>query len=129
MKLDFQSLLGQVTDFIKSEATTKTVVGEEFKLGEFSCVPIIKVNMGFGTGGGEGADKEHGHGEGGGAGAGVNILPMGFLVSKGDNVEFIAAQSESGIANAFEKVPDLISKYLDQQAKSSDDSTTKKVEA
>lgn len=58
MELHFEELLGKVTDFIKSEAKTETVVGEQFELGEFKCVPVIKVGMGFGSGGGEGAEPK-----------------------------------------------------------------------
>ena len=60
MDLHFKELLGQITDFIKSEVKTETVVGETFELGEFKCVPVIKVGMGFGSGGGEGADRKTG---------------------------------------------------------------------
>ncbi len=70
MELHFEELLGKITDFIKSEAQTKTIIGEQFQLGEFSCVPVIKVGMGFGSGGGEGRDPKKGEGHGGGVGRG-----------------------------------------------------------
>jgi uncharacterized spore protein YtfJ len=117
MEMDFSSLLSQVTDFIQAEAKAETVVGKEFKLGEFSCVPILRVSMGFGTGGGGGKDsKQGGEGEGGGAGAGVNLEPLGFLVSKGDDIQFVGSKNSKGIAAAFEKMPELLEKYLDQKA-------------
>ncbi|MGB5204796.1 MAG: hypothetical protein WBN63_11455 [Eudoraea sp.] len=47
MELHFEEFLGKITDFIKTEAKTETVVGEQFQLGEFKCVPVIKVGMGF----------------------------------------------------------------------------------
>ena len=84
MELHFEELLGKITDFIKTEAKTETVVGQQFDLGEFKCVPVIKVGMGFGSGGGEGTERKGSKGEGMGAGAGVGIEPIGFLVSKGD---------------------------------------------
>ncbi len=76
MELHFEELLGKITDFIKSEAKTETVVGSQFELGEFKCVPVIKVGMGFGSGGGEGIEPKGRKGEGVGAGAGVGIEPM-----------------------------------------------------
>ena len=82
MELHFEELLGQITDFIKSEAKTETVVGEQFELGEFKCVPVIKVGLGFGSGGGEGAEPKKGKGQGMGAGAGMGIQPIGFLANK-----------------------------------------------
>ena len=59
MEFQFETMLEKITSFMKSEAKTDTVIGKEFKLGEFSCIPVIRVGMGFGTGGGEGDDKNH----------------------------------------------------------------------
>ncbi|WP_299336403.1 GerW family sporulation protein [uncultured Psychroserpens sp.] len=110
MELHFEELLGKITDFIKSEAKTETVVGDQFELGNFKCVPVIKVGMGFGSGGGEGTEAKGKRGEGMGAGAGVGIEPIGFLVSKDDEISFIKAGKSGGLASVFEKVPDLIEK-------------------
>ena len=110
MELHFEELLGKITDFIKSEAKTETVVGDQFELGEFKCVPVIKVGMGFGSGGGDRTEAKGLKGEGMGAGAGVGIEPIGFLVSKDDEISFLAAGKTQGLAAVFEKVPDLIEK-------------------
>ena len=117
MKFHFEELLDKITDFIKSEAKTETIVGTPFKLGEFSCIPVIHVGMGFGTGAAEGDGTKDAHVEGGGAGAGVTIEPIGFLVAKSDKVEFISTKSNVGLTAAFEKVPDLINRYFDLQEK------------
>ena len=68
---------------MKSKAKTQTVVGEAFGLGEFSCIQLIRVGMGFGTSGGEGEAPKEGQGEGVGVGA-MGIEPIGFLVSRDD---------------------------------------------
>ncbi len=112
MELHFEELLGKITEFIKSEAKTETVVGEPFELGSFKCVPVIKVGMGFGSGGGEGTEAKVRKGQGMGAGAGVGIEPIGFLVTKDDEISFLAAGKTRGLAAAFEKVPDLIEKVM-----------------
>lgn len=118
MELKFESLLTQVTDFIKSEARSETIVGQPFKLGEFECIPVIRVGLGFGTGGGEGdAPNKSGHGEGGGLGAGMGIEPIGFLASKGSEISFISTKTNKGLSAAFEKVPDLIDKYFEMKKK------------
>ena len=113
MELHFEEFLGKITDFIKSEAKTDTVIGEEFQLGEFKCIPVIKVGMGFGSGGGEGIEAKARKGQGMGAGAGMGIEPIGFLVTKDDEISFIEAGKAHGLAAAFEKVPDLINKYVE----------------
>lgn len=111
MELHFEELLGKITDFIKSEAKTETVVGEQFKLGEFTCVPVIKVGLGFGSGGAEGVEVKKGKGQGMGAGAGMGVEPIGFLITKGDEISFIEAVKSHGLAAAFEKVPDLLETF------------------
>lgn len=110
MNLHFEELLGQITDFMKSEAKTDTIVGNQFELGEFKCIPVIKVSMGFGSGGGEGMEPKGKKGEGMGAGAGVSMEPIGFLVTRNGEISFLAAGKKHGLAAAFEKVPDLIEK-------------------
>ncbi|MGB5205977.1 MAG: GerW family sporulation protein, partial [Eudoraea sp.] len=74
---------------------------------------VIKVGMGFGSGGGEGTEAKSKKGQGMGAGAGVGIEPIGFLVTKGDEISFLEAGKAHGLAAAFEKVPDLIDKYVE----------------
>ena len=110
MELHLEELLGKITDFMKVEANAETVIGKEFQLGEFKCVPVIKVGMGFGSGGGEGSESKDKKGEGMGAGAGVGIEPLGFLVTREDEISFIEAGKAHGLSAAFEKVPDLIEK-------------------
>ena len=117
MKTNFDDVLSKVTEFLQGEAKTETVVGKEFKLGEFTCVPVIRLGLGFGYGGGEGGDaKQQGHGEGSGAGAGMGIQPIGFLVTRGTEISFIQAHHSKGLSAAFEKVPELIEKFLQKQA-------------
>ncbi len=117
MELHMNELIDRISNFMKAEAKSETVIGEAFKLGEFSCIPVIRVGMGFGAGGGEGDAPKQGHGVGEGAGAGMGIEPIGFLVSKGNEINFISTKSNSGLAAAFEKVPDLLEKYLNARAK------------
>ncbi|WP_298238437.1 GerW family sporulation protein [uncultured Algibacter sp.] len=119
MDLHFEELLSQITDFIKTEAKTETVVGQQFELGQFKCVPVIKVGIGFGSGGGEGMEtKTKGRkGQGAGAGAGIGIEPIGFLVTKDEEISFIDAGKTHGLAAAFEKVPDLIEKVIEKRSK------------
>lgn len=112
MELQFKEMIGQITDFMKSEAKTKTVIGDPFQLGEFSCVPVISVGMGFGSGGGEGNAPKEGRGEGAGVGAGMGIGAIGFLVSREDKISFVSTKTHQGLSAAFEKVPELIEKFM-----------------
>lgn len=117
MEMQLNEMLKQVTEFIEKEANAKTVIGETFKLGEFSCVPVVKMGFGLGSGGGLGHVTKTSDGEGGGAGAGIGLQPVGFLVAKGDNISFIDTAKHTGLSNMFEKVPDLIEKYMKSREK------------
>ena len=118
MEANFDELIGRITDFIKSEARTETVIGESFTLGQFECVPVIRVGMGFGSGGGGGDAPKTGKGEGIGAGAGMGIEPIGFLVTREEEISFLGVtKSSKGMAAAFEKVPDLIEKMMSKKDK------------
>ncbi|WP_111683995.1 GerW family sporulation protein [Winogradskyella tangerina] len=117
MELHLEELLGKITDFMKTEANAETVIGEEFQLGEFKCVPVIKVGMGFGSGGGEGSESKEKKGEGMGAGAGVGIEPLGFLVTRGSEISFIEAGKAHGLSAAFERIPDIIEKIAESRNK------------
>lgn len=117
MNTNYEEVLRRLTDFLKSESSTETVIGKEFSLGAFTCVPVIRLGMGFGFGGGEGdMPGQTGHGEGSGAGAGFGIEPMGFLVSKGQEISFVPTRSSKGLAAAFEKMPDLLEKFMSNRA-------------
>ena len=114
-------VLGKITEFLKSEAKTDTIIGEQFKLGDFTCVPIMSLGMGFGGGGGEGKgnSKQAGDGEGiGSAGAaGMGLTPIGFLATKGNEIQFISAQSGKGLNSVVEKLPNLLEKFFEMNKK------------
>jgi uncharacterized spore protein YtfJ len=109
-------LLATVTDFLKNEANSETVIGKPFQLGEYSCVPVIKIGLGFGYGTGEQKSKDQAASGGVGGGAGVGIAPIGFLCSHGKDISFVPANN-SKLSSLFEKVPELIEKYMAAQAK------------
>lgn len=116
MEIKVDELLDKVSGHVKSMASTDTILGDEFTLGEFTCRPVIKVGTGFGSGTGTGDDpKRKTSGTGGGAAAGIGITPVGFLVAKGDEISFIPSDRKSGLSTLLEKVPDLVEKVADMK--------------
>jgi uncharacterized spore protein YtfJ len=119
MAFNLEETVKQLTDFLKTEAKTETVVGQSFQLGEFTCVPVIKFGLGIGYGSGEGhgdaPGKGKGEGVGGGAGGGMGVEPIGFLTTRGDQISFISTRASKGLSAAFEKVPDLLEKMLEKK--------------
>ena len=121
MSFNFEATVKEITDFFKSEAKTETVVGNSFQLGQFTCVPVIKFGLGLGYGGGEGKGSEQGkasgEGVGGGAGGGMGVEPIGFLVTHNDQISFIPTKTSRGLSAAFEKVPELLEKFMEKKMK------------
>ena len=119
MAFNLEETVKQLTDFLKSEAKTETVIGQSFQLGEFTCIPVIKFGLGVGYGGGEGQGdapgKGKGEGNGGGAGGGMGVEPIGFLTSRGEQISFISTRTNKGLSAVFEKVPDLLEKMMDKR--------------
>ena len=118
MAINLEESIRQLTDFLKSEAKTETVIGQAFQLGEFTCVPVMKFGMGVGYGSGEGhgdAPSGKGEGTGLGAGGGIGVEPIGFLTTRGEHISFIPTQNRRSISEVFEKVPDMISKMMEKK--------------
>lgn len=118
---NLNDVLGTITDFLKSEAKTETIIGQPFKLGEFTCVPVMSIGLGFGGGGGEGKGnaKNTGEGEGTGSGGagGMGLSPIGFLATKGSEIQFISTQANKGLSSVFEKLPTVLEKFFDKTRK------------
>lgn len=118
---NLNDMFGQFTDFLKSEAKTETIIGQQFKLGEFTCVPVMSIGLGFGGGGGEGKGtrdaKMEGEGTGNGGAAGIGMRPIGFLVTKDDEIQFVPAQSSKGFKAILDKIPDFIDKFSEKNKK------------
>ncbi len=122
MNYNSDELVEKMTEFLKNEAKTDTIIGQQFQLGEFTCVPVMSLGMGFGAGGGEGKGgekgKNDGEGHGSGGGAGMGLGPVGFLVTRENEIQFIPAHNPSGLSAAIEKLPDVIGKFMDSKKES-----------
>ncbi|MBA7511574.1 hypothetical protein ES705_03570 [subsurface metagenome] len=111
-------LLDKISEHVKEMTKTETIIGDEFKIGEYTCKPVIRIGVGFGSAGGVGDHpKGKGTGTGGGAGAGVGISPVGFLATKGDEIVFIQAEKNKGLGAVIEKVPDIVEKIMEMKNK------------
>ena len=117
MANNFEETMKTIMDHMNAVAKTGTVIGEHFKLGEFTCVPIIKIGMGFGGGGCTGDESKKAKGTGAGAAGGIGISPIGFLVSRGEKISVISVEKSKGVQVLFDKVPDLLEKLMDMKKK------------
>ncbi len=118
MEINIENLIDKVSEHVKTLASTDTVLGDEFTIGDFTCRPVIKVGTGFGSGAGSGDDpKSKNKGSGAGAGAGIGVTPIGFLVAKGDEISFVPVAKNTALTALLEKVPDLVEKVAEMKNK------------
>lgn len=121
MEVNIEELLDKVSEHVKTLASTETVLGEEFKIGDYTCRPVIKVGTGFGSGAGSGEDPKHkNQGSGGGAAAAMGVVPVGFLVAKGDEIQFISVDKKTALSSLVDKAPDLVEKFVHMKGKEED---------
>jgi uncharacterized spore protein YtfJ len=127
MESNVDILLDKISEHVREMTKTETVLGEEFQLGTYTCKPVIRIGVGFGSAGGSGDHpKGKGTGNGEGAGAGVGVTPVGFLVTKGDEIQFIPTDKGKGLSALINKMPDVVEKVFEMKEKQEKREETKK---
>ncbi len=116
-KHQINEVLGLTMEKLKEMVDVNTVVGTPITTPDgVTVVPISKVSIGFASGGSDFAPKHLSADKpncfGGGTGAGVNIIPVSFLIIKGENVRIINA--DPGPCGPVEKVIDLVPDLVDK---------------
>ena len=116
-------LMGEIVDKVREIADANTIVGQPIVTGEVTIIPISRLSVGVGSGGTEFGSKhklEDNSCFGGGAGAGINLIPVGFLIVKGDSVKLlpVAPPAATTVDRVVEMVPEAIDKitgFIDKQ--------------
>jgi len=93
-----------------------TIVGEPITTVDgITLIPVSKVSFGFAGGGSDFAKKPDKNGFGGGIGAGVNIIPVAFVIVKGESVKLlhIGPPASSTVDRIIETVPEVVDKLAD----------------
>lgn len=125
MEYDLSSIAQKLIEDFKNLAKTETVIGEPFQMGEYTCMPVIKVGIGYGSGGGSGSGKakneQSGSGGGGGVGGGIGVEPIAFLCSRGDQITLLNVGKGEGITSFFDKIPGVVEKFMDIKKKQKED--------
>lgn len=136
-----ESSLNQMIDTalgkIRSVADSNTVIGEPIRLNdEVVVLPFSKVSVGFAAGGADYDSKKQTTDKknfAGGNGAGVSVVPLGFIIVKGTEVQVVdlknplpeqsdnpVAQALEGLQVLIEKVPEIYAKYKGKKNKEED---------
>lgn len=115
---------------LKDMVDVNTVVGTPITTPDgVTIIPISKVSIGFASGGSDFAPKNLPANKnncfGGGSGAGVSVVPVSFLIIRGDNVRILNADPIPGgpIEKAIDLVPDLVDKVSDMVGKKKGEQT------
>jgi len=120
-KRQINDLMETTMQKMREMVDANTIIGQPISTGDgVTLIPVSKVTFGF-AGGGSDFAKKQGSGEnfGGGAGAGVNIIPVAFIVVKGENVKLlhVSPPSNSTLDRIIDTVPDIIDKVSDMMGK------------
>ena len=111
-----QGMMDTTMEKIRKMVDVNTIVGEPIHAEGVTLIPISKVSMGFASGGSDFTTKnqkpEADNSFGGGSGAGINIIPVAFLIVKGDSVKLLPVAQPAGstVDRVVEMVPEVIDK-------------------
>jgi sporulation protein YtfJ len=117
------SSMSKIRDLID----VNTVIGTPIQTPDgVTIIPVTKVSIGFGGGGTDFATKNYpanrDNAFGGGAGTGINIIPIAFLIIRGESVRMlpVAEPASTSVDRIIEMVPDILDKVeniLDERKK------------
>ncbi len=110
---------------IREMVDVNTIVGQPIQTADgITLLPVSKVSFGFASGGSDFQTKHQQPAQnnafGGGSGAGVNIVPVAFLIVKGDTVKLlpVAPPANTTVDRVVELVPEMFDKvtgFIDQK--------------
>ena len=116
---DIDDLISNAFDKIKMIVDASTIIGEklETKDGTF-IIPISKVTVGYVVGGGEYADLSarrvaNHYPMSGGSGGGMSVTPVGFLIEKDGEVQFVNVENKS----LYQTVLNMFNAFLKENKK------------
>ena len=103
---------------IREMVDVNTIVGEPIVTADgMTLIPISRVNFGFASGGSDFPSKnpQTDKNFGGGSGAGVSIVPVAFLVVKGNSVKMlnVSPPASTTIDRVIELVPEVMDKVTE----------------
>ena len=111
MKEEIAKQVEMLFEKLKDFITSKTVVGEEIKIGKLTLIPIIEVTFGMGSGTGGGKYAKDQEGSGGGMGLGVKARPSAFIVIKDEEVKLLSLHKPGSLEKLIEKFPEIVEKF------------------
>lgn len=108
-----ENLMSSSLEKLKETVNADTVIGKEITTPDGTVViPVSKVSYGFASGGSDFSSKSSKDMFGGGNGMGVNIIPVAFLIIKGEEIKLLQIESFSNttLDRIISMAPDAIDK-------------------
>jgi len=97
---------------VREMIDANTIIGQPITTDDgITLIPVSKVTFGLAGGGSDISNKnDPKDGFGGGIGAGVNIVPVAFIVAKGESVRLlhVSPQTSSTVDKIIETVPEVL---------------------
>ena len=116
-KRPISELMETTMQKVREMIDANTIVGEPITTADgIMLIPVSKLTFGFAGGGSDSAKKQDTNDSfGGGIGAGVTIVPVAFVVVKGDSIKLlhVTPPAESTLDRLIETVPEVIDKVTD----------------
>jgi len=116
-KRPINDLMETTMQKVREMVDANTIVGEPISTADgVTLIPVSKLSFGFAGGGSDfGKKQETSDAFGGGIGAGVNIIPIAFIVVKGDSVKMlhVSPPAVSTLDRLIETVPEVFDKVTD----------------
>lgn len=108
-------LMAETMEKIRGTVDANTVVGDPIVTPDVTLIPISRVSMGFASGGSDFAQKnqkpDHANSFGGASTAGVNVIPLAFLVVRGENVQLLPViPPNDALDRAVSMAPGIVDK-------------------
>ena len=116
MSQNLPNMLQETISKIREMVDVNNVIGDPITTADgVTIIPVSKVSVGFGGGGSDFVSKNVNKQEnpfGGGVGGGVNVVPVAFIIIKGDSVRMlpVAAPANTTADRVVELVPDVLDK-------------------
>lgn len=121
-------LLAETMDKVRGMVDGNTVVGTPIVTDEVTLIPISRISIGVATGGSDFAQKnqkpDRDNAFGGGAGAGVNVIPLAFLVVRGESVKLLPiVPPNDALDRAVSMIPEVMDRvevFVEKQKEKKD---------
>ena len=120
MEHPIQGLMKTAMENIREMVDVNTIIGDPVETPDGTVIlPVSRVGFGFAAGGSEfqaadakGQSQQAGEPPfGGGSGGGVSIIPIGFLIVKGENVRLLSADNQNQL---YDRIIDMAPAALEK---------------